>query len=270
MSHSTPSLGLLLRGVDEVVHAALVPEFSTRSAFLSLKHLSQVNERAEATVRAMLDAMDANFPLIVTHPQRLRSKENWRLDRLNDTLALENSDPEIVLERSFIRACKAVGRADWWNQVPVSSGLEGRYVGKGRAIDLVHRRSAHAFDFVELKVESNNPLYAAVEIIQYGLIWLLSRIPSHRQALGQEHRSLLDADDVALCVLAPQKFYANENLHDLEVGINNALIDIGAKRGASMTFRFEQFQDDIDIRNIRACDDQKLLALFDGRATRHK
>lgn len=269
MNDPIPAAGFLLRGVEEAVNAAFrVKDFSTKTAYLSLKLLPRLTECAEAAARAILGAIETNFPLVIEHPQRVRSKENWRTDRPNVSLAQVNADPEIILERSFIRACKTAGRTDWWNQVPVSSGLEGRFTGKGRAMDLVRRRSVQAYDFVELKVESNNPLYATVEILQYGFIWLVSRVPEHRRMLGQEHPSLLDATDIALCVLAPEKFYAKENVRALEVGINNALDEISHQRGVKMIFRFEQFQCDIDAQEIRSCDDRKLLGLFDGRLSR--
>lgn len=44
-----------------------------------------------------------------------------------------------------------------------------------RAIDLVHRIAPGHFEFIELKTGSNTPLYAAFEILGYGLSWCLAR-----------------------------------------------------------------------------------------------
>jgi hypothetical protein len=116
---------------------------------------------------------------------RNRSEENWRWHRLQPQIAAHNTSPEVVLERAIAAACQRTGRTDWANQVPVASGLIDGATDGRRAIDLVHQCSERHFELIELKIASDTPLYAAVEIIGYGCIWLLARAhpPSLKSAI---------------------------------------------------------------------------------------
>lgn len=163
------------------------------------------------------------------------SRENWRI--ANPQLASwDPLSPEVDLERRLVKARKA---PDWWNQVPVASGLAG-----GRAaIDLVHDRGDGSFDFVELKVGDQHPVYAAVEILQYGFVWLLSR---GELGYGDDF-PLLKANEVRLCVLAPESFYRasgdDGRWAGFASGVNDGVAAVAKEYGVKMTFRFKQFKD---------------------------
>lgn len=79
-----------------------------------------------------------------------------------------NSSKEKVLEKT---AAEKLPKAEWANQVVTASGLS-RNPGDGRRnIDLVHRTSAAKYRFIELKIGSNNPVYAAIELLEYALLY---------------------------------------------------------------------------------------------------
>jgi hypothetical protein len=125
--------------------------------------------------------------------------------------------------------------------MPVASGLFGSRTDKRRAVDLVYDHKNGRYDFVELKIKSDNPLYAAMEILGYGLVYLASR-QDRAKNLGYDSKALpvLGASEIALCVLAPQAYYENCNLRWLEIAINDGLAVI-ATDGLKMKFNFEQF-----------------------------
>jgi len=168
------------------------------------------------------------------------SKENWRFERRLG-YAPENSSPEVTLEREIVR----VMGEDWANQVPAASGLWNGAADKRRAVDLVVRVGEQCFELIELKVESDTPLRAAVEILQYGLLYALARdrYPETQHA----GKDLLRATNVHLCVLAPLNYYAPYALawleHDLDVGLRSfALERFGIPLLSS--FSFHEFPDD--------------------------
>ena len=205
-----------------------------------------------------------NFSESLSSPARRISKENWRTHSPHTEYAANNTSPETLLERGLVKACVDAGRKDWWNQVPIASGLVSSTAGRRRAIDLVHERCCHAFDFVELKVESDSPIYAAIEVMQYGIVWLLTR--QAKVALGYTAGTLLDGDEANLSVLAPTDFYGNAQLTAFQNGVSDSLRNISRSSGARMSFRFEQFRPDFDAS--RKYDGRELCSLLDERESR--
>lgn len=121
----------------------------------------------------------------------------WRTELSDHSL----SSPEVALERAVVANG---GVANWTYQMPTASGLHGPRSDKRRSIDLVQRRSADHYVFVELKVNSDQPLYAAFEILGYGLAYL------HAQRNGQRGSGLHDvmtAKRIDLVVLGPDDWY---------------------------------------------------------------
>jgi len=123
----------------------------------------------------------------------------------------------------------------WVNQMPVANGLGGEDA-TARRIDLVQRRSDKEYDFVELKFAdsssggSDTPLFAAAEILCYGLLYLLVRergmIPLKRKA----SHHVLDADSIRLLVLAPANWYQytrRGTRHDYDFGWLQDLLNEG-------------------------------------------
>ena len=162
------------------------------------------------------------------------SLENWRFTKI-PCIADENKSPEVVLERSIIKA------ADdrWANQVPTSSGLVGPHADKRRAIDLVFKRDEGHFEFIELKINADTPLFAVMEITIYGLLYIFSR--NHMQKLGytKEEKYILTAEQVGLKVLVPVDYYQEYKLRFLERMIDKGLENFLASGDFSMNFRIE-------------------------------
>jgi hypothetical protein len=154
-------------------------------------------------------------------------------------ISANNRSPEKRLEKAI---AQDLGE-EWTNQMPTASGL----VTSGerqRNIDLVFRRDLREFEFIELKVGSDTPLFAAIEILKNGMTYLFSR--RHRDRLGYRERdqSPLWADVVHLQVLAPVDYFYEYNFGWLERFLNRslaALLDPTLDGSLHMDFRFERF-----------------------------
>ena len=132
--------------------------------------------------------------------------------------------------------------------MPVASGLIDHKSDKRRCIDLVSIGENGGFDFVELKYESNTPLYAAMEILGYGLVYLASRMDSAKNLKYGNGASLpvMSATAISLVVLAPSDYYKEYKLGWLERGLNDGLNDLLAAKkmkNLEMDFRFERLPD---------------------------
>tara|TARA_R110002073_G_scaffold139076_1_gene288947 strand:- start:1257 stop:1964 length:708 start_codon:yes stop_codon:yes gene_type:complete len=126
------------------------------------------------------------------------SKENWRFTK-HVTFDDKNRSPEVILERTIAK----VTGGQWANQIPVDSGLLDK---SGKTLDLACD-NGDFFDLVELKVASNTPLSAAIQVLNYGLANVFFQINHHRVLpLGSENQ-LLNAKQLRLQVLAPTEFY---------------------------------------------------------------
>lgn len=171
-------------------------------------------------------------------------------------LGADNRSPEVLLERAIANACVAVGRNDWSNQVPIASGVVRPSAERRRAIDLVHKLAEGHFEFIELKIASDTPLYAAFEIISYAGVWLLSR----REGCGNP---LLEAKRIDLRVLAPAAYYSPYSLGRIEQTLNLELQEYGRRYGAELSFGFEVLPQAFEpLGRYR---DDEVLALINGR-----
>lgn len=107
----------------------------------------------------------------------LPSRGNWRFTKAGK-ITQRNPSPEVTFERDLVR----LGGETWANQIPTASGLLGPHLDKRLAIDLVEKRGAGEFELIELKIDSDTPLFAAMEILEYATIYAFSRL--HADALG--------------------------------------------------------------------------------------
>jgi hypothetical protein len=128
--------------------------------------------------------------------------------------------------------------------VPVASGVMLGADEGGRRIDLAHRCSPGSYEFIELKlgIACDTPLHAAMEILEYGLIYVFSRV--HLDSLGYDRMNeLLRANAIALKVLAPAESYLPGSLEALEQAINFGLAELWKmeKLDFKINFAFEQF-----------------------------
>lgn len=170
----------------------------------------------------------------------------WDL-RKELSLNPDNPSPEKILEKLVVQLLGD----EWSNQVATASGLIPN-AGKLRHVDLVHDCGDGVYEFIELKYGapeqgygSDNPLYAAWEIVLYGLLFVYAR----SRQLGGVSNPLMQAKTVHLVVLAPDGFYQHGerggpdqtfNLRWLEQAINQALASDDLEIGFTMDFAFQK------------------------------
>lgn len=162
-------------------------------------------------------------------------KQNWRFEK-RPHLGKSNHRPEVTLEKTITR----ITDDNWVNQVPTASGVDS--TGGKHCIDLIHRDRG-VFTFIELKVKSDHPLYAAFEIIKYGMVYIFSRIHTEQLGYQVKNKELLRANEVRLQVLAPPAFYAAESikwLRSLELCLNNGL-EVFAQKELQIPMSFNFF-----------------------------
>lgn len=185
----------------------------------------------KALIQKILAQVESNW-----HKGKSRSNnQNWRWKK-NPMMDPKNKSKEVDLERWIVQMTEN----DWVNQVPVASGLT-RSAGGRRAIDLVHRCRDKCYEFIELKVNAGGgtPLFAAMEILQYGVLYIFSR--ENASTLGYKQTEMLEATDIHLKVLAPANYYKGYDLSWLSKSINSGLAKFLAQgeRGFKMDFKFE-------------------------------
>ena len=128
-----------------------------------------------------------------------REAANWHWRK--EIPAHTTTTAEVALERDVF---SETPRTDWTCQMSTSSGLRGSRTDKRRAIDLVHRLDGKSYQFIELKVGSDNPIYAAFEILGYGLAYCLARKNGFK---GSGNHDVMAASRIELVVLAPEPWY---------------------------------------------------------------
>jgi hypothetical protein len=195
-------------------------------------------------IAAIYDRIEKN---LMHRPKRDPSAENWKLRPWNEQDAItaniknkKNKSDEVTLERAIAKKWQE----KWTYQMPIASGLFGSITDKRRAVDLVHSKETGHFDFVELKIQSDTPLYAAMEILGYGLVYLASRRDTAKNLkYNSENLPVLMASEITLCVLAPGNYYGSCSLEWLQDAINDGLKEF-VKSDLKMDFRFEKFAKD--------------------------
>ncbi|MBA3454215.1 MAG: hypothetical protein H0T42_14060 [Deltaproteobacteria bacterium] len=229
----------ILDGVDDLIDEAL--QVSNVGAAPHYKHKTSWNAVASRT--ALVDW----HRLLERAAQRIqnnwdgeacRGKENWRFTR-NPTIDPENTSPEKRIEKGIVVHCGD----SWANQVPTCSGVNNGNE-RHRCIDLAFMEGARV-ELIELKdTAGNNPLFTAIEVLIYGLVYRFSRV--NRRALGYSETNnplMFAPDHIELKVLAPTEYYRKydaSGLAGLESGIKTGLGKL-LLDGYGLTFGFEQF-----------------------------
>lgn len=230
----------ILNGIGELVDAWLgvspkgsPPYYRHKSAALGLGERNAPIIGTSEFLEAVYEKIQQNWKVLSARGDSRPSRENWRWKR-HTTLADSNQSKEVVLERALVLA---LGE-NWSNQVPVASGLAGPVTDKRAAIDLVRRQSPTAYEFIELKIESDNPLFAAIEILLYGLLFVWSRENQAELDYDVTVQPLLAAESVQLSVLAPAAYYEGFELTELERALSRGLEAFGSEDAIEMGFRF--------------------------------
>jgi hypothetical protein len=186
------------------------------------KHLADKTMNSEV-LNGAIGKIENNW-----HGKQTSSKENWKLrfvalptDKSKQKKG-HDQKAEVPLERTIARAFDGKeartidGKKILWNQMPVASGLvesssndKANRKGKRRAVDLIYQRDVEikGYEFLELKVANNKidtPIDAAIEVLEYGLLYLFSRI--HAETLGYSE-DILKASRIGLRVLAERDYY---------------------------------------------------------------
>jgi hypothetical protein len=216
------------------------PLYRHKSAALQLSNRKDIPSAQEFLAEAY-SQIDHNWHRAVAEDRYSQSKENWRFTQRTE-IAPHNSSEEVGLERRIIQAADD---QHWANQVPTSSGLVGRASDSARNIDLVHRDDDQNYTFIELKVATNNPLFAAVEILLNGVLFLWTRNNADKLYADRAMPPVLAAKSLKLCVLAPIEYYDCKRLDLTHLGnsINEGLESFEYRSGIPCSFEFTVLRD---------------------------
>lgn len=245
----------ICNGIDEIIdrHFKITdigkpPHYQRKSSCLHLSSEGQPDGfDSEQMFFEMLGCLEKNWAISPRRTYANPSDENWRFQKQLH-ISKKNTSQEKILEKEIAK----IASENWVNQVPTASGLWDRKSDKHRNIDLVHRLVPKQYEFIELKVASDNPLKAAMEILLYGILYILSRI--HYDTEQKQTKELLQAETIHLRILAPFEFYNEYNLGWLETTLNSGLksfISNIDKVKCDMDFQFETFPEDFDVKTIQ-------------------
>lgn len=166
------------------------------------------------------------------------SRQNWRFEK-QEYISSANSSIEKLIEKAIAVDCDET----WVNQVPTASGLIDSTSERHCNLDLVHRVGEDAFEFIELKNNSDTPVYAAFELLKYAAIYCFSRKNASVLGYDIDQKFLLTAKRVQLCVLAPFSYYGPYRVEWLQTELNRALAAAPPTcEGLSLDFRFEYYR----------------------------
>lgn len=182
------------------------PKYKSRRSAIDLSDrgsslTDQPQLDAEQVIERAMTILEVNFPEADWHP----TENNWMWVK-SLKIASHNPSQEKTLEKltAFLLD------DSWVNQVPICDGLVRDGRASSHRIDLAHRVADREYDLIELKfgtegiAGSDHPLFAAIEVVQYGLMYLLFR---RRRFQLQTGHHLLRANRIKLVVLAPAAWY---------------------------------------------------------------
>jgi hypothetical protein len=230
----------IFEGVDDMIDESLrvmhigttAPHYGHKKAALSLTSKPYAFD-ALALFEKMVARMHKNWSDAQDLDPRNPSEENWRWEKKLH-ISENNLSPEKCCEKAIAACCGE----DWVNQVPTASGLLDGSSEKHCNVDLVHRVAPAEYEFIELKYESGTPLYAAFEILKYGLLYVFSRRYAEQLGYSDVSKEILGARMVHLKVVAPLAYYQRFQMRWLHEETNRALGRLPLD-GYRMDFKFE-------------------------------
>lgn len=255
----------IVEGVDNIIDESLgITHIGQASRYKLIKNCVSLEGPPSSfdaynVICQIYDRIEQNFK----HPDnRFHSKgpseTNWRFKKI---LYINKDNPS--KEKTLEKAVAKLASSDWVNQVPTSGGIINSSSDKLRNIDLVRRKKTGFYEFIELKIDSDTPLFAAFEITINGLIYILSR-----ENYGDEHlvgKELLSAKKINLQTLAPQSFYSRCRLNWLEKELNSGFSKFLADKfdgKLKMDFAFTAFPEKFKW----PCKKRNLLDALDNRS----
>lgn len=211
-----------------------------KSTCIGLKYSPDSLDKIENLVFSLFETIENNWV------GRIPSPMNWKL-RKKINLNPINQSPEILLERAIAILSEREILPNWYNQIPIVSGLLNEKSDKRAAIDIVTDNNEYA-QFIELKWESDNPAYAAFEILRYALAFLFCY--KMQDKFHYSDYQLMNVNKIALRVLAPFEYYLYSNLaflqNDLSKAINRLFITQSQNK-LSCDFVFLSFPSDFQL-----------------------
>jgi hypothetical protein len=256
----------LTAGVDEAIDEALgvpqigrAPHYRHRRTYHWLMRMSPERQATIDFLKLMTRVyiqIEKNWRNGEYRYKRGPGEGNWVLRKCEQYVDDPDQAAETILERRIIQSHPD----SWYNQVPVASGLCGSACDKRAAIDLIAEKGQGVYELIELKIKSDHPLRAALEVIVYGLIYIFSR---HNPELGYDltKNPLLSARAIHLKVLAPLKYYRSGSPQWLESGLNRALENFLSGACFTMDFQFQAFPNDLTGLKMRDHDAIRLAML---------
>ncbi|MBT4040230.1 MAG: hypothetical protein HOC63_07965 [Rhodospirillales bacterium] len=234
----------IFEGTDEIIARALElksrDDLKHKSVCLRLSKLAEPPSSIAGLVSDLYTQVQNNWS------GRIPSQENWRLER-QTYIGSTNDSPEVLLERTISILADRGFINDWYSQIPVASGLIDGHANKRTAVDLL-RHHKDQTNLIELKWESDTPLYAATEILRYGLAYLLAF--SNKDRMGYADKVLLKVENVALQVLAPSTYFRRYELGWLARELNEQLQAFSGEKTENrleMTFQFLAFPEEFNF-----------------------
>lgn len=241
MPNSRPSI---LIGVNNIIDEALGLKGIGKRPFY--KHKTNCQKLIKSPIELnMGDLLEQIFNKIVlnwdTAEYHQFSEENWRFEK--QRAIGKDNDKEVALERAIVNIPKEIwpDADSWMNQIPTSSGFMGPRADKRRAIDLAYRREDGSYELIELKVgeSGGTPLFAAMEILQYGLLYVFAREHKEASKFLKQDLELLRAECIHLKVLAPPIYYKGYDFAWVEKDINRGLVNFRSQRKFSFEIDFQ-------------------------------
>jgi hypothetical protein len=182
------------RYLKEAAQWLSVVDLKHRGAAIELSKHPLETVDGVSMVRALCAALDGPW---WKDPANRRGR-NWVWREQTPSHVTESK--EVVLERRLAERSSE----RWTCQMSTSSGLRTGVRDSRRSIDLVQRVDEHEYRFIELKVGSDQPLYALFEVLGYGLLYLLAR--QHGQHGGGRH-DVMSATRIELVVAGPSSWF---------------------------------------------------------------
>jgi hypothetical protein len=228
-----------------------------------------------ATIHPLLYGIDAIGLRSNTLPDRRglfeevfeRVRSNWMSNRIEERWPSQSNwvlrvapeftqHPTKYLEKQLQKNIAILLQNEGWgNDVPTASGLINDR-GRQMNIDLAHQ-IPDGFEFIELKLGSNTPYEAAVQILRYGAVYLLYRLEPELARRFKGNR-MMNAKRIVLEVLAPDSYYSlgNIDLPLLEAQLDQQVARFAEEhvRGLSLSFRFMAFSADFMFKPGMNCD----------------
>lgn len=228
----------ILNGTEEIINDWLWPDYKTQTACNLLSGNFPERLNGCLLISQIYAQIERNWRNRDYDGEP--SSENWRL---NPQPNIDEANPS--QEKQIEKKIVTIPVEGWVNQVPVASGLTGPHAMKKACLDLVHILGENSYEFIELKVKDKHPLYAAMEVIQYGIIYLFAR---ENLLEYYENKPLIKAASIGLRVLAPQTYYEHKKhglykFEKLEGILSDSIAHLAGSfdSGLNMNFKFTSF-----------------------------